>query len=207
MNRVRIKICGITTADDAHQAAAAGADAIGLVFHEASPRAVSLAQAAAIAAAVPPFVSVIGLFVNADAGRVRAVLDSVALDGLQFHGDETAEFCAGFGRPWIKALRVSAASSLDREQIAAYAMARGLLLDTLDTGVAGGSGRSFDWSLVPTALPRPLILAGGLHAGNVGQAIRQLRPWAVDVSSGVESAPGRKDPLRIRSFVAAVLSA
>lgn len=207
MARTRIKICGITTPDDARAAAAAGADAIGLVFHAASPRAVSMTQAAAIVRAIPPFVTTVGLFVNPDAGTVREVLQSVPLDCLQFHGDEPAALCAAFGRPWIKAIRVRDRHSLDATVLAEYREAQGLLLDTHDPKVAGGSGKAFDWALVPAAIAQPLVLAGGLHAGNVQEAIRRVRPWGVDVSSGVESAPGRKDHALIQSFIQAVMTA
>lgn len=206
MHRVRIKICGITTPEDAEAAVAAGADAIGLVFYAPSSRAVSLEQARIIARAVPPFVSLTGLFVDATEAVVRTVLNRVPLDCLQFHGDEPAAFCESFGRSWIKAVRVAGADSLARTVLAEYRLARGLLLDAFDPVLAGGSGRVFNWDLVPS-LPQPLILAGGLHADNVGEAVRRVRPWAVDVSSGVEASPGRKDAERLQKFVAAVRAA
>lgn len=207
MARVRIKICGITTPADALAAAHAGADAIGLVFYAPSPRAVSLQQAAEIQSVLSPFVTTVGLFVNPDAGFVRDALAAVPLDCLQFHGDETPAFCAGFGRPWIKAIRVSDAQSVSDARLKPYGAAQGLLLDTADAKVAGGSGQSFDWSLVPAAIRSSVILAGGLSPSNVADAVRQLRPYAVDVSSGVESAPGKKDAALIQQFVQAVQSA
>lgn len=206
MARVRIKICGITTPDDALCAAEAGADAIGLVFYPASPRAVSLQQAAEIQAVLPPFVTTVGLFVNPAADAVRDVLATVPLDCLQFHGDETPAFCAGFARPWLKAVRVRDAASVAAGRLDPYGAAQALLLDTA-TPLPGGSGQSFDWSLVPAGRQQPLILAGGLNPSNVQDAIRRARPYAVDVSSGVESAPGKKDAALIQSFVRAVLAA
>ena len=182
----RIKICGITRAEDALAAAQAGADAIGLVFYERSPRHVSIAQAAQLAAALPPFVSVVGLFVDADAFFVREVLAAVPLDLLQFHGDESPEYCAQFARPYIKAIRVKA--GVDLLQCAArFRSAKGLLLDAHVEGVPGGTGATFDWTLIPRQLPLPVILSGGLDADNVAAAVKQVQPYAVDVSSGVES--------------------
>ncbi len=206
MARVRTKICGITTPDAALCAAEAGADAIGLVFYPASPRAVSLQQAAAIQAVLPPFVTTVGLFVNPSVDAVRDALAAVPLDCLQFHGDESPAFCAGFGRPWIKAIRVRDAASVTAGRLDPYGAAQALLLDTA-TALPGGSGQSFDWSLVPGGCLQPVILAGGLDPSNVQDAIRQARPYAVDVSSGVESAPGRKDATLIQSFMRAVLAA
>lgn len=205
---IRIKICGITRPEDGLAAAHAGADAIGLVFWAGSPRAVSRIQARTIVAALPPFVTVVGLFVDPSEDEVRETLASVALDLLQFHGDETAEFCRAFGRPYLKAL--AAAPGVDLlESLAPFEDAAGVLIDAPAVeGIPGGTGRTFDWSLLPSRLPRPLVLSGGLHAGNVGEAIRHIRPWAVDVSSGVEArdaagAPlkGIKDAVRIAAFV------
>ncbi|MHB0764574.1 phosphoribosylanthranilate isomerase [Stutzerimonas sp. NM35] len=200
---VRSKICGITSVADALVAAEAGADAIGLVFYGKSPRAVSIAQAREIIAALPPFVTTVGLFVNASRCEINETLDAVALDLLQFHGDETPADCEGFHRPWYKALRVRAGDDI-RAEAARYAGARAVLLDTFVAGVPGGTGEMFDWSLVPADLPRPLILAGGLTPQNVQQAIERVRPFAVDVSGGVELRKGVKDAARVREFVGQV---
>lgn len=204
VTRVRIKICGITTPADAVAAATAGADAIGLVFYAPSSRALSLQQAAGIQAALPPFITTVGLFVNPQADEVRNALAAVPLDCLQFHGEESPAFCASFGKPWIKAVRVSDAFSVSDARLKPYGAAQGLLLDTADAQLAGGSGKSFDWSLVPRHCMQPVILAGGLNPANVGQAVQQVRPYAVDVSSGVESMPGKKDAALIREFIRAV---
>jgi phosphoribosylanthranilate isomerase len=196
----RIKICGITRIEDALVAAQAGADAIGLVFYEKSPRHVTAQQAARVVAALPPFVTVVGLFVNPSEEMVREVMRQVPLDVLQFHGEEEPEFCACFGRPWIKAIRVR--SDADLIQCAArYRMAQGLLLDAFVEGAHGGTGESLDWALIPKNLPLPVILAGGLHNSNVAEAIRLIRPYAVDVSSGVEVAKGIKDAAKIAAFI------
>ena len=201
----RIKICGITRIEDALAAANSGADAIGLVFYERSPRHVSVAQAAQLAAALPPFVSVVGLFVDADAAFVREVLQQVPLDMLQFHGDETPEYCSQFTKPYLKAIRVKA--GVDLIQCAAhFRSAKGLLLDAHVEGIPGGTGTAFDWTLIPKNLPLPVILSGGLDAGNVAAAIKQVRPYAVDVSSGVEAAKGIKDAAKIAAFIKEVKS-
>jgi len=200
---VRSKICGITRIEDALIAAEAGADAIGLVFYAKSPRAVSIQQARDIVAALPAFVTTVGLFVNASREELNEVLAGVALDLLQFHGDETPAECECYQRPYIKALRVKPGD--DIAQLAApYAKARGILLDTYVPGVPGGTGAAFDWSLVPRDLPQPVILAGGLSAANVQAAIEQVRPYAVDVSGGVEASKGIKDAAKIRAFMRAV---
>ncbi len=206
MGPTRIKICGITRPEDAQAAAASGADAIGLVFYARSPRAVSLEQAAEIAAAVPPFVTVVALFVDEPIERVERTLAQVPVDLLQFHGEESPAFCRQFGRPWIKALRVRPGSDI-RAACEPYRDARGVLLDSWQEGVPGGTGRTFDWALAPRDLPLPVVLAGGLDEGNVGTAIARLRPAAVDVSGGVEAARGIKDPDKIARFVAAVRAA
>lgn len=200
---VRSKICGITRVEDALAAAEAGADAIGLVFFAKSPRAVSVQQARAIIAALPPFVTTVGLFVNASRGELSEILEAVPLDLLQFHGDETAADCAGYHRPYIKALRVRAGEDI-RARCAAYPQAAGILLDAFVPGVPGGTGETFDWSLVPRDPGCPIILAGGLTPENVGAAIHQVRPWAVDVSGGVEAQKGIKDVVKVRAFVGAV---
>ncbi len=196
----RIKICGVTREQDVHAAVTAGADALGFVFYEKSPRHVSAWEAAALLRSVPPFVTSVGLFVDPNEDCVRQVLAQVPLDVLQFHGDETPEFCARFGRPYLKAIRVKAGVDLV-ECAARYAGAQGLLLDAYVEGVQGGTGESFDWALIPRDLPLPVILSGGLHAGNVAQAIRRVRPYAVDVSSGVEAAKGIKDAAKVAAFI------
>lgn len=206
MSNVRSKICGITRIEDALAAAQAGADAIGLVFYAKSPRAVEVQQARAIIRALPPFVTTVGLFVNATRCELGEILDAVPLDLLQFHGDETPAECEGHGRPWIKALRVRPGDDLEAA-CQHYAGASGILLDTFVPGVPGGTGQAFDWSLVPAQLSKPIVLAGGLEPGNVGQAIAQVRPWAVDVSGGVEQAKGIKDASRIQAFLSAVRQA
>lgn len=203
MSAVRSKICGITRIEDALAAAHAGADAIGLVFYAKSPRAVSVQQARAIIAALPPFVTVTGLFVNASRCELGEILDAVPLDLLQFHGDETPAECEGYHRPYIKALRVRPGDDL-QAACRAYRNASGILLDTFVAGVPGGTGEAFDWSLVPEHLEQPIVLAGGLHVGNVAQAIAQVKPWAVDVSGGVESSKGIKDHGKIDAFIKVV---
>lgn len=198
--RTRVKICGITRVEDAVAAAAAGADAIGLVFEAKSPRCVTPAQARAIAAALPPFITVVGLFVDAPAARIREVLGQVPLDLLQFHGSETPEDCRAHGRPYIKAIRMAPQVDVAAEA-RPYADAAGLLLDTFSTQATGGTGETFDWARVPKRLDRPVILAGGLTPENVAQAIASVRPYAVDVSSGVESSKGIKDAAKIAAFI------
>jgi len=197
---VRSKICGITRVEDALVAAEAGADAIGLVFYDRSPRAVSVQQARAIIAALPPFVTTVGLFVNASRCEIGEILDAVPLDLLQFHGDETSAQCEGHGRPYIKALRVRPGEDI-AACCAEYNQASGILLDTYVPGVPGGTGEVFDWSLVPADLGKPVILAGGLTADNVRAAIAQVSPYAVDVSGGVEASKGVKDAEKIRAFI------
>jgi phosphoribosylanthranilate isomerase len=208
MTRTRIKICGITREEDLAAAVAAGADALGFVFYPPSPRCVTPQQAAELLARVPAFVTRVGLFVNETAEGVRAVLAQAPLDLLQFHGDEDPAYCAGFGKPWIKAARMRAGFDL-LEYATAFAGAPGvcgLLLDAHVEGYGGG-GQTFDWSLIPRSLPLPLILSGGLHPGNVVKAVRSVRPWAVDVSSGVEAARGIKDVRKINEFIAGVRDA
>jgi phosphoribosylanthranilate isomerase len=198
--RTRIKICGITREQDVSAVADNGADALGLVFYEKSPRHVSVQQAEQLVRAAPPFLTVVGLFVNPSVDYVREVLANVPLDVLQFHGEEEPEFCKQFGKPYLKAIRVKPGVDLV-ECAARYAGAQGLLLDAFVEGTQGGTGESFDWSLIPHDLPLPVILSGGLHAGNVAAAIRQVRPYAVDVSSGVEAAKGIKDAAKIAAFI------
>ncbi len=196
----RIKICGITRTEDALTVAASGADAVGFVFYAKSPRHVSAEQAVRLVAALPPFVTTVGLFVDADVDFVRQVTGKVSLDVLQFHGDESPEYCAQFGRPYLKAIRVKA--GVDLIQCAArYAGAQALLLDAHVEGVPGGTGATFDWSLIPSTLPLPVILSGGLDSANVSEGIRQVQPYAVDVSSGVESSKGIKDAAKVAAFI------
>ncbi len=201
--RTRIKICGITRAEDARAAAELGADAIGLVFYAPSPRNVDPEQARAIIAAVPPFVTIVGLFVDPARDQVESALRACPLDLLQFHGDEAPDFCAGFGLPYIKAARVRAGADLV-QCLSPYRAARGWLLDAYHDRLYGGTGESFDWNLIPRGLARPVILSGGLTPDNVGAAVRRVRPWAVDVSSGVEAAKGIKDAAKIAAFVTGV---
>jgi phosphoribosylanthranilate isomerase len=198
---VRVKICGITRLDDALDACRAGADALGFVFHPASPRNIAPQTAAAIVARLPPFVTSVGLFVDADAAFVEAVLATANLDLLQFHGHETPAECGRFGKPYLKAVRVSPDTDL-LEYAATYKTARGLLLDAYVPGVAGGTGVAFDWGLIPPELAGSIVLSGGLTPENVGEAVRRVRPWAVDVSSGVEAAKGVKDPHKVSRFIA-----
>ncbi len=191
---------------DALHAARQGADAIGLVFFDGSARFVDIQRAREIALALPPFVSRVGLFVNAGDAEVRSVLAAVPLDLLQFHGDETAEFCARFQRSYMKAVRVG--PQVDLLQCArAYQSASALLLDAQVEGSYGGTGQSFDWRLIPRELDLPIVLSGGLNPENVSEAVRQVRPWAVDVSSGVEASKGRKDPAKVTRFIQGVRNA
>lgn len=201
--RTRVKICGITRPEDGLRAALLGADAIGLVFYAPSPRAVSPERAAEIAASLPPFVTRVGLFVNAAPAEIEAVLAAVRLDLLQFHGDETEADCSRFGHPYLKALNMRPELDVTKA-MQAYPGASGFLLDAYHPAVPGGSGESFDWDRVPVERPRPIVLAGGLHPGNVVEAVRRVRPYAVDVSSGVEAAKGIKDPAKLAEFIRGV---
>jgi phosphoribosylanthranilate isomerase len=203
--RTRIKVCGITRSEDLQAAVRAGADAIGLVFYPPSPRCLSLEKARALAAEVPPFVTPVALFVNAEAATVREVLERVRPAMLQFHGEESPAFCAQFGVPYLKACRMKPGVDL-LEYLRPFAGAAGWLLDS-HVAEYGGVGESFDWSLIPAERSHPIVLSGGLHSGNVREAVRRVRPWAVDVSSGVESAKGIKDAARIAAFVAEVRNA
>lgn len=198
--RTRVKICGLTRTEDAQIAAHLGADALGLVFYPHSPRHVSLEQARAIVAALPAFVTVVGLFVDADADEVRATRDAVRLDVLQFHGDEPPAYCRTFGAPYLKAVRMREGveiSALARD----YGDAAGLLLDAWHPDEKGGTGLSFDWTRARKSCDLPIVLAGGLTPGNVAQAIRVARPYAVDVSSGVEAKKGVKDADKMAAFM------
>lgn len=196
----RVKVCGITRSADARAAARAGVDAIGFVFYSASPRYISAASACILASEIPPFVSTVGLFVNASASDVFNTLNEVRLDYLQFHGEETPEYCAQFGVPFLKAVRVRADVNL-LQYANSYSGAKAILLDAYVEGAHGGTGQRFDWQLIPPALPLPVILSGGLSPDNVTAAIRAVRPWAVDVSSGVEIAKGVKDAKKIEEFM------
>ncbi|WP_303908881.1 phosphoribosylanthranilate isomerase [Thiohalomonas denitrificans] len=203
MRRTRVKICGITRSDDARVAVEAGADAIGLVFYPRSPRVVTAEQAAAIVATLPPFVTAVGLFVDAERKDIDAVLERVPLDLLQFHGSETPESCESLGRRYIKAVRMRSDIDL-REMAERYASADGLLLDAYQEGVPGGTGERFDWDRIPDDLNLPVVLAGGLAPGNITDAVRSVRPFAVDVSSGVEADKGIKDAAKIAAFMRGV---
>lgn len=201
-----VKICGITRVEHGLDAARAGAHAIGVVFAPGSPRQVDVAQARAIVAALPPFIVSVGLFVDPSAAFVEEVRSRVPLGLLQFHGDETPAFCEQFDWPYIKAVRVRPDVPL-LECAARYRSAKGLLLDAFVAGSHGGTGESFDWRLIPRDLPLPIVLAGGLTPQNVALAIRGVRPWAVDVSSGVEKDKGIKDPVKIAAFMEEVRNA
>ncbi len=196
----RIKICGITNSDDALFACQAGADALGLVFYPPSPRFVEISQASEIVAAMPPFTSSVALFVNAERDSIEQVIEQVKVDILQFHGDEAESFCASFSRPYIKAIRMKDGLNLYKLQ-EQYASARALLLDSYVKGVPGGTGEAFNWDKIPPDLEQPLILAGGLGVDNVAQAVTQVKPYAVDVSGGVEASKGIKDRDKIIRFI------
>jgi phosphoribosylanthranilate isomerase len=207
--KTRIKICGLTREQDVLAAVAAGADAIGFVFYPPSPRFVTPARAAELVRLLPPFVSAVGLFVNASAAEVERTLATVPLHVLQFHGDEEENYCRRFARPYLKAARVQAGVTTKEDLLqyaASFPTAQAILLDAFVEGYGGG-GKTFDWNLVPEGLSLPLILSGGLDADNVGEAVRRVRPAAVDVSSGVEAEKGIKDTAKIDAFVAAVVAA
>jgi phosphoribosylanthranilate isomerase len=198
--RTRVKICGLTRRADVDAAVAAGADAVGFVFHPRSPRAVSPEEAWRLCEGLPPFVTAVGLFVDAPAEQIRATLDVVPLELLQFHGEEDPLFCASFGRRWIKAVRMR--PDIDLTGVSGrYRQAAGLLLDAYDPTLPGGTGRCFDWDRIPGALAPSIILAGGLAPSNVAEAIRRVGPFGVDVSGGVEASKGIKDHDKIRDFM------
>jgi len=203
--RTRIKICGVSRPEDVAAAVDAGADAVGLVFHPGSPRFLKLAEAEALAKQLPPYVTPVGLFVNAEPAMIAAAVAAIPALVLQFHGDETPTQCAAAGRPYLRAARMAPGFDL-LDFARRFGEAQGLLLDA-HVEAFGGSGKVFDWSLVPRGVPHRLVLSGGLHAGNVGSGIREIRPWAVDVSSGVESARGVKDAAAIHAFCDAVREA
>lgn len=206
MVRTRVKICGVTCVEDAMVAVQQGVDAIGLVFYAKSPRNVNLKQAIEIVAALPAFVSAVGLFVNAKPEEVQSILSVVHLDLLQFHGDESPEYCRQFNQPYMKAIRVRPDTNLI-QCAHNFADAKALLLDAYAEGVAGGTGQVFDWTIIPDNLPQTIILAGGLNSENVGVAIEQVRPYAVDVSGGVEKSKGIKDAEKIAAFMRGVRNA
>ncbi len=203
--RTRVKMCGVTSPEDASLASRHGADAVGIVFHPGSRRCVGVEEARAIIAALGPFVTVVGLFLDADPDEVRRVLAAVPIDCLQFHGNEAATYCTSFGRPYIKAAGMAGVTDLHRFA-AAHPGASGLLVDSHRPGDAGGTGESFEWSRLPGDLAKPLILAGGLTPANVAEAVRGVRPWGVDVSTGVEQAPGTKDGDKLAAFMQGVQS-
>ena len=198
--RTRVKICGFTRVDDAVIAAGLGVDAIGLVFYPPSPRNVIIEQAVAIRQALPAFVSVVGLFVNAEPAFINAVLGQLSIDCLQFHGDEPAEACRIYDKPYIKAIRMKADTNLT-ELADQYADAAGLLLDAYHPGIQGGTGSGFDWELIKNQGKLPIILAGGLSPDNAELAVQQVRPYALDVSSGVEAEKGIKDAAKMAEFI------
>lgn len=206
MQRTRVKICGITNIEDALNAVNAGADAIGLVFYEQSPRFVTVEQAQKIVSVIPPFVSVVGLFVNSSVASIKSILSQVRLDILQFHGDETPNDCLQINLPYYKAIRVKPDTNLIQCALD-FNSAKALLLDTYTEQAFGGTGQTFDWKLIPADLPKPIILAGGLNADNVVQGIRQVKPYAVDVSGGVELSKGIKDAEKITAFMQGVRNA
>ena len=206
MPRTRIKICGITRQSDARAAVKAGADALGLVFYPDSPRAVTLTEAEAVVAALPPSVCLVGLFVDAEPELVTEACEALPLSMLQFHGNEKQAYCRDFGLPWMKALRVAPDTDVEAA-MEDYSEANAILLDTWRAGIAGGTGESFDWNKVPRETGRRLVLAGGLRPNNVAEAIAAAHPYAVDVSGGVEASPGLKDAGKIAEFIAAVAAA
>lgn len=203
MTRTRVKICGITRPDDARAAALAGADAIGVVFVPSSRRHVDPEHARAVIAALPPLVAAVGLFQDAAHGLVHEVLENLALGWLQFHGDEDPAYCASFGRPYLKAVPMGAGADV-ADYARRFAGAAGLLLDSHGGTRSGGSGETFDWDAIPRGLAVPLVLAGGLGPHNVADAVQRVRPWAVDVSSGVEAAKGIKDAAKLAAFMQGV---
>lgn len=203
MPRIRVKVCGITRPEDGIAAAQMGADAVGLVFYPPSGRYVTTEQARAIVAALPPFVSAVGLFLDASAEDVRSALEEVPAMSLQFHGGESAEYCRLFGRPYIKSVPMGEAVDIDR-YLDRYAEAAGFLVDSHRGGEAGGTGETFDWTRLPTNPGKALVLAGGLTPENVSSAIGQVKPYAVDVSTGVEREKGIKDPAKLEAFMRGV---
>ncbi len=198
--QARVKICGITSPEDGLDAAHCGADAIGLVFYPPSPRAVTPEQAAEILQLLPPFVTTVGLFVDEAPEQIERILQQIPLDLLQFHGNESPEYCTAFGRPWMKAIRMRPDVDLQQE-CQRYSAASALLVDAYQPGVPGGTGETFDWQRIPAELDKPLVLAGGLSVENVAQAVEQITPWAVDVSGGVEQRKGVKSLEKVKQFI------
>lgn len=204
MKRTRVKVCGITRLEDALAAIEAGADALGFVFYAPSPRAITAERAQRIMAALPPFVSKVGLFVDAEAADVRSIVQQTSLDCLQFHGNENADYCTQFNLPYYKAIRVKPGLNLIQCE-SDFVSASALLLDTFSEKAVGGTGQTFDWTLIPANMQKPLILAGGLHSENVAQAMLQVAPYALDVSGGVEVQKGIKSPEKIAAFMQQVV--
>ena len=202
----RVKVCGITRVEDGLAAARVGVDAVGFVFYPGSPRYVASERARDIAAMLPPFISTVGLFVDAEAATIAVTLRAIRLDYLQFHGAESPEFCAQFDVPFLKAVRVKPGMDLLQYAIT-FSAAKALLLDAFVAGMHGGTGQGFDWQLIPLNMPIPVILSGGLAPGNIAKAVRTVRPWAVDVSSGVEAEKGIKDANKIEQFMRGVRNA
>ena len=201
----RVKICGITNLEDARAACDAGADALGFVFYGPSPRNVEVETAKTILAQLPPFITAVGLFVNPDEQFLGTALEQLSLDLLQFHGDEPEAECVRWGKPYLKAVRMKEGIDL-AEQCQTYHSSRGILLDTFVAGTPGGTGQAFDWQIIPPDLSKPIVLAGGLDPSNVAEAVRQVKPWAVDVSGGVEASKGKKDHALIKAFITGVHS-
>jgi len=201
--RTRVKICGITRVEDAQAAVARGADAIGLIFYRPSPRCVDLGLARGIAEKTPALVSTVAVFVNPSHDEVERVIRECGVTLLQFHGDEPPEFCGSFAVPYIKAARIRPGLDLIK-YLSPYSAARAWMLDAFHNELWGGTGGAFDWSLVPEGMAKPIILSGGLTAGNVAHAIRRIRPYAVDVSSSVEAEKGIKDSAKVAAFIEAV---
>lgn len=205
MQITRIKFCGITRAEDVAEAVSLGVHALGFVFCSQSPRVVDIESAVKLLANCPPFITRVGLFMDQEARTIKDILAHVPLDLLQFHGEESEQFCASFGRSYIKSIAMGAGGGSER--LHQYPSASALLLDSNELGQPGGSGKSFDWSAIPAEVNKPIILAGGLQASNVATAINEVRPYAVDVSSGIESAKGMKDKSKMKQFVNAVRAA
>ena len=204
--RTRIKMCGMTRPQDAACAMRQGADALGFIFWPTSPRFIAPSEARPMIRDAGPFVATVGVFVNPGTEEVRAAIAATGISALQFHGEEPPDFCAGFGLPFLKAFKVGQGGDL-LKSTARYHAAAGWLFDAFDPRLVGGTGEAFDWSLIPEKLSRPLVLSGGLHAGNIGEAIRRARPFAVDVSSGIETGKGIKDAAKIAAFVQGVCNA
>ena len=200
MVTVRVKICGITNKADASDAIALGADAIGFIFHPPSPRYVSPEKVAEIVAGLPPFVSTVGLFVDMNFEDVRKVIDVSGIGSLQFHGEEEESLCDSFGLPWFKTIKMVKGTDV-LEKIGRYKRSSAILFDTGDSCLAGGTGKTFDWGLIPESMNKPHIVAGGLNPQNVHKVIKLTKPFAVDVCSGVESEKGKKDKSKLKDFI------